>query len=68
MKFPIFVIGSLCSLVSAEPGGAAPIVVMCTMRNARADLEEALAAGADEYIMKPFDGEILAAKLEEAGA
>jgi two-component system chemotaxis response regulator CheY len=52
----------------AEPGGAAPVVVMCTMRNARADLEEALAAGADEYIMKPFDGEILAAKLEEAGA
>ena len=27
----------------------------------------ALEAGADEYIMKPFDSEILEAKLAEAG-
>jgi two-component system chemotaxis response regulator CheY len=27
----------------------------------------ALDAGADEYIMKPFDGDILEAKLTEAG-
>jgi len=31
------------------------------------DIVEALAAGADEFVMKPFDGEILTGKLEEAG-
>lgn len=49
------------------PGGADPVVVMCTVRNERVDIEEALAAGADEYVMKPFDGEILALKLAAAG-
>ena len=30
-------------------------------------LELSLRAGADEYIMKPFDSEILQSKLEQAG-
>ena len=35
----------------------------------RADrIAEALSAGADEYVMKPFDGEILYSKLAEVGA
>ena len=33
-----------------------------------ADGSEALAAGADDYVMKPFDGEILQSKLTEVGA
>jgi two-component system chemotaxis response regulator CheY len=40
---------------------------MCTVRNTSEDIVEALAAGADEFVMKPFDGEILTGKLEEAG-
>jgi two-component system, chemotaxis family, chemotaxis protein CheY len=51
----------------AEPGGEAPIVVFCTVENDLAHIREALDAGANEYIMKPFDGDILEAKLTEAG-
>jgi two-component system chemotaxis response regulator CheY len=51
----------------SEPGGDAPIVVFCTVENDLAHIEEALEAGANEYIMKPFDGDIIAAKFSEAG-
>jgi len=51
----------------AERGGDTPVVVFCTVENDRAHIEEALEAGADEYIMKPFDGDIIAAKFAEAG-
>ncbi len=51
----------------AEPGGDGPVVVFCTVENDVAHIEEALEAGANEYIMKPFDGDIIAAKFAEAG-
>jgi two-component system, chemotaxis family, chemotaxis protein CheY len=51
----------------AEPGGEAPVVVFCTVENDLAHIREALDAGANEYIMKPFDGDIIADKLVEAG-
>jgi two-component system, chemotaxis family, chemotaxis protein CheY len=50
-----------------EPGGDAPTVVFCTVENDLEHITEALEAGADEYIMKPFDSEIIAAKFAEAG-
>ena len=50
-----------------EPGGDAPVVVFCTVENDLDHINEALDAGANEYIMKPFDGDIIAAKLVEAG-
>ena len=48
-------------------GGTTPVVVFCTTERDVKNIEEALAAGAAEYIMKPFDGEILTAKFEQAG-
>ena len=51
----------------AEPGGGAPVVVFCTVENDLDHINEALDAGANEYIMKPFDGDIIAAKFAEAG-
>ena len=30
-------------------------------------IEQAMKAGADEYIMKPFDEDIMQAKLEQVG-
>jgi two-component system chemotaxis response regulator CheY len=51
----------------AEPGGEAPVVVFCTVENDLAHIREALDAGANEYIMKPFDGDIIAAKFADAG-
>jgi two-component system chemotaxis response regulator CheY len=51
----------------AEPGGEGPVVVFCTVENDLVHINEALAAGANEYIMKPFDGDIIADKFIEAG-
>ncbi len=48
-------------------GGADPIVVFCTTEKDFSFIQEALAAGANEYIMKPFDKEIVEAKFEQAG-
>ncbi len=50
-----------------EPDGHEPVVVFCTVENDMEHIVTALEAGADEYIMKPFDGDILEAKLTEAG-
>jgi two-component system, chemotaxis family, chemotaxis protein CheY len=46
---------------------AQPRVVMCTTQNDIQDISDALTAGADEYIMKPFTEEIIREKLLEAG-
>lgn len=50
-----------------EPGGDRPTVVFCTVEADPTHINEALDAGADEYIMKPFDGDIIASKLAEVG-
>ncbi|MEA2928134.1 MAG: two-component system, chemotaxis family, chemotaxis protein CheY, partial [Hyphomicrobiales bacterium] len=49
------------------PGGDAPKVVFCTTENDVAHIARALSAGANEYIMKPFDKEIVEAKFQEVG-
>ncbi len=50
-----------------EPGGKSPIVVFCTAERDVTKITEALEAGADEYVMKPFDSDILESKFAEAG-
>ena len=49
------------------PGGDAPKVVFCTTENGIDHIARALNAGANEYIMKPFDKDIVAAKFQEVG-
>lgn len=51
----------------ALPEVAQPVVVFCTVENDLAHIKEAIAAGADEYIMKPFDSEIVQSKFSQAG-
>ncbi len=51
----------------ALPGGDAPIVIFCTTENDISHIQEAIAAGANEYIMKPFDSEIIQAKFDQVG-
>ena len=48
-------------------GGNAPKVVFCTTENDVAHIREAISAGADEYVMKPFDHETLQIKLQLVG-
>lgn len=50
------------------PGGAAPCVIFCSVESDPGMIGQALASGANEYVMKPFDREILAGKLSLAGA
>jgi two-component system chemotaxis response regulator CheY len=50
-----------------EPEGKQPIVVFCTTENDMSHISQALRAGADEYVMKPFDGPIIESKFAETG-
>jgi two-component system chemotaxis response regulator CheY len=47
--------------------GDQPIVVFCTTENDMAHIQEAIQAGANEYIMKPFDSEIIESKFSQVG-
>lgn len=51
----------------AAPGGDKPVVVFCTTENDIEHIQEAIAAGANEYIMKPFDSDIIQAKFTQVG-
>jgi two-component system, chemotaxis family, chemotaxis protein CheY len=46
---------------------AQPKVVFCTTENDISHIRAAIAAGADEYVMKPFDRETLHSKLQIVG-
>jgi two-component system, chemotaxis family, chemotaxis protein CheY len=51
-----------------RPGKFQPKVVFCTTENDSAHIRAAIEAGADEYVMKPFDRVTLASKLQIVGA
>lgn len=48
-------------------GGERPIVVFCTTENDLSHIRTAIEAGANEYIMKPFDRDIIEAKFQQVG-
>ena len=54
-------------LLRSRPGGDRPKVIFCTTENDVAHIARALHAGANEYIMKPFDKDIVTAKFQEVG-
>src|SRR5262249_15621844 len=56
-----------CAPCAGLPGGDRPKVVFCTTENDVAHIAWALQAGANEYIMKPFDRGIVQAKFQEIG-
>ena len=49
------------------PDGKKPFVVYCTTENDTADITRSIAAGADDYVIKPFDRETLRARLATVG-
>jgi len=51
----------------ALPGGDGPVVVFCTTENDIGHIQESMEAGANEYIMKPFDNEIIQSKFAQVG-
>ena len=58
---------SFVRALRAVQGGTKPAVIFCTTNSALPQIEAALGAGADEYVMKPFDEEILRGKLVRTG-
>ncbi|WP_374308310.1 PleD family two-component system response regulator [Dongia sp.] len=54
-------------LLRKMDGGQTPIVVFCTTENDIQHIQEAITAGANEYIMKPFDSEIIESKFSQVG-
>jgi two-component system, chemotaxis family, chemotaxis protein CheY len=56
------VLGTLRAL----PDGRKPIVIYCTTENDPSAIARALSAGADDYILKPFDRKSIGAKLASA--
>jgi DNA-binding response OmpR family regulator len=53
----------VCRRIRALGLSASSYVILLTSRSARADVVEGLNAGADEYLVKPFDVEELRARL-----
>lgn len=48
-------------------GGTEPRVIFCTTESEIDRVVEALEAGADEYVMKPFDRSIIESKFAQVG-
>ncbi|WP_379551106.1 response regulator [Qipengyuania sp. DGS5-3] len=49
------------------PTQKAPVVVFCTSKGEATDIHEGISAGADDYIVKPFDEAALRTKLAKLG-
>ena len=49
------------------PGGYRPKVLFCTTERDMAHINQALLAGADDFIIKPFDRDTVEAKFHRAG-
>ena len=47
--------------------GKKPIVVFCTTENDIAHIWEGITTGVNEYIMKPFDSDIIQSKFAQTG-
>ncbi|ODT68804.1 MAG: two-component system response regulator [Pelagibacterium sp. SCN 63-23] len=55
-------------LLRTYVGGEKPRVIYCTVENDIGAIALALKAGADDYMMKPFDRKILESKFEQGMA
>jgi two-component system chemotaxis response regulator CheY len=47
--------------------GSKPIIIFCTTENDMSNMMEAISSGANEYVMKPFDEDIIRDKLTQVG-
>lgn len=51
----------------AREDGSDAVVIFCTTETQLESIQEAITAGANEYVMKPFDEDIIRGKLEQLG-
>ena len=55
------------STLRAMANGSKPVVIYCTTENDSADISRTIAAGADDFLIKPFDRDSVRAKLVSSG-
>jgi two-component system chemotaxis response regulator CheY len=53
--------------IRADAAIVQPKIIFCTTENEFEKIQTAIGAGADEYVMKPFDEEIIAGKMRQLG-
>ena len=53
--------------VRGQANGGRPLILFCTTESDPDDIANAMAAGANEYLHKPFDGTQIRTKLAEIG-
>lgn len=53
----------VCRRVKAGPRGAGTYLIILTVRGAKSEIVEGLAAGANDYLTKPFDGGEMLARV-----
>lgn len=58
---------SFLKALRAGVNGAYPKVLFCTTENSMDFIQNGMTAGADEYIMKPFDKDLIQSKLVQLG-
>jgi two-component system, chemotaxis family, chemotaxis protein CheY len=51
----------------ASEGGQHPVVIFCTTETNLECITDAITSGANEYVMKPYDEDIIRGKLEQLG-
>ncbi len=54
-------------VIRGMAGGDRPRILLCTTNSEIEHITRALDEGADEYIMKPFDDDIIRSKFEQVG-
>jgi two-component system chemotaxis response regulator CheY len=53
--------------IRSMPGGDIPVIIFCTTENEMSFITKAVLSGANEFVMKPFDADILFSKLQQVG-
>jgi two-component system chemotaxis response regulator CheY len=53
--------------VRGQEDGGHPVILFCTTESDPGEIASAMAAGANEYVLKPFDGSAVRAKLTDIG-
>jgi two-component system, chemotaxis family, chemotaxis protein CheY len=55
------------TLLRRQPRGDQPVVIYCTTENDATDIAKAIEAGANDYLLKPFDRDTIVGKLTALG-
>ena len=66
-KMPVMTGIEFLRELRSTDAGKAPVIVFCTTENDLKHIQEAMMAGANEYIMKPFDSDIIQSKFAQVG-